>query len=135
MKADPITYEDLAHLPPEAVSRRSERYYKVAIKTRLNLWESSRRSVRASPLPNQGFPPDLNVSCGLDLRENNPPGSVFIVWAKLTFDYRNDAYFLFSHPRWRAEKIEESEAKILIEQKKIGITNYYPKSAIPKAQK
>ncbi len=135
MNADPITYEDLKHLPPEATRARAERYYKVAIQTRKNLGESSRKAVRASPLPGQGFPPVLNVSCGRDIRYNNPIGTVFIVWAKLSFDERHDAYYLFTDPRWEAEIISEEEAKVLVDQKKIGITNYYPKSAIPRVQK
>lgn len=135
MNAAPITFEDLSHLPREVILRRAERYYKVAIKTRINCQESSRHSVRASPLPNQGFPPVLNVCCGTTLRESNPPGSVFIVWAKLCFDERNDAYYLFTDYRWKVERTDGETAKELINQKKIGITNYYPKSAIPKASK
>ena len=126
MNADPITYEDLKHLPPEATRARAERYYKVAIQTRKNLGESSRKAVRASPLPGQGFPPVLNVSCGKDIRYNNPIGTVFIVWAKLSFDERHDAYDLFTDPRWEAEKISEEEAKVLVEQKRSGLQTIIP---------
>lgn len=134
MNVDPITYEDLKHLPEEAIRFREERYYKVAIKTRENWGESSKRSIRANPLPNQGFPPFLNVACGTSLRKKYPVGSVFIIWAKLAYDKRYDSYYLYSYQDWETQLVDEETAKELIEQKEIGITNYVPKSDdIPRA--
>lgn len=134
MNVDPITYEDLKHLPEKAIRFREERYYKVAIKTRENWGESSKRSIRANPLPNQGFPPFLNVACGTSLRKKYPVGSVLLIWAKLAYDKRYDSYYLYSYQDWETQLVDEEIAKELIEHKKIGITNYVPKSDdIPRA--
>lgn len=125
MNVIPITYSDLIDLPIEARRRRLEKYYLIAIKTRYNHGEPSRHSVRANPLPGQGFPTDLNVQCGTDIREGNPVGSVFVVWAKLSFDIRRDAYYLFSDYRWAAEKVPENVAQKLISSGRLGITECF----------
>ena len=117
-----ITFEDLKHLPAEALAHR---YYKIAVITAPKFREASRRSVRAHPYPGQGLPENLYVECSESFRINNPIGTVFVLWAKLTYNKINKAYFLYSYFGWKTQIVTREKAEKLIKNGSIGIHSHY----------
>lgn len=59
-------------------------YYRhVAIESFRNPGEPSSASIRARPLPGQGFDRDMRVECSSKMRNNHPVGTIFIVQAQV----------------------------------------------------
>lgn len=60
--------------------------------------------VHIRPMPGQGFPDDLHVSCSRSLKRDYPVGTRFIILAALT-DREGGGQFLYSNPRDRPRPI------------------------------
>jgi hypothetical protein len=84
-------------------------YQRVAIETYRNYGEPSSKSIRARPLPGQGFSRNLNVECSSKMRQAHPVGTVFIVQAQLT-NREGGPPFLYTSWQWGYEVVDEDEA-------------------------
>lgn len=93
-------------------------YRKVAIETIRNPAEPSSKSYRARPLPGQGLDTEMRVECSSKMRNAHPPGTVFIVTAKVT-DREDGTPFLYTHFNWAYEIVARAEADSRIAQGKL----------------
>lgn len=88
-------------------------YYRdLVIKTYRNPGEPSNKAIRARPVPGQGVSPHLNVECSSGMRHSHPPGTLFIVRAKIT-DVEGTP-FIYSYFGWPYRVVSEREAEQFI---------------------
>lgn len=80
-------------------------YRRVAIETFRNPGEPSGQELRARPLPGQGFSIGMRVECSSKMRDSQPPGTVFIIQAKVV-EREGGAYFLYTHFNWPYEIVD-----------------------------
>lgn len=87
-------------------------YRNLVIKTYRNPGEPSNKAIRARALPGQGLSHLLNVECSSRMRNRYPPGTLFIVRAKIT--NREGAPFIYSYFGWPYQVVSQDEANRFI---------------------
>lgn len=80
-------------------------YRQIAVETFWNVGERSPRSLRARPLPGQGLSTRLRVQCSEKMRQDYPPGTVFIVRAQVTD--REGVPYLSTHHDWPFQVVSQ----------------------------
>ena len=89
-------------------------YYRhVAVESFRNPGEPSSASIRARPLPGQGFDQDMRVECSSKMRNNHPVGTIFIIQAQV-IDKDGGTQFLYTHYNWPYSVVSRSEAEAKI---------------------
>jgi hypothetical protein len=94
-------------------------YRFVAIESFRNPGEPSSASIRARPLPGQGFDSGIRVECSSKMRNNYPIGTVFIVQAQL-IEKQGGTPFLYTHFNWPYSVVSRQEAEKRIQAKSLG---------------
>lgn len=94
-------------------------YRFVAIESFRNPGEPSSASIRARPLPGQGFDSGIRVECSSKMRNNYPIGTVFIVQAQL-IEKEGGTPFLYTHFNWPYSVVSRHEAEKRIQAKSLG---------------
>ena len=90
-------------------------YFYVIIETYMSHGEFSRHSIRARPMPGQGFSTALKVECSSSMRERYPIGTKFKVRAKIKDTA--DAPHLYTSWQWKYEVLTDSEAEAFIKSR------------------
>lgn len=94
-------------------------YYRyVLIQTYEARGEPSKHAIRARPLPNQGLPTTMRVECSARMRESQPVGTIFKVWAKVK-DTDRDPH-LYTSWQWEYEVLDERRAASFLAAKDWG---------------
>jgi len=62
--------------------------------------------IRARPLPGQGYPADMRVSCSKSMRNNHPIGTQFCLAVKLVVG-RDGTEYLYANPRSNYEVLAD----------------------------
>lgn len=88
-------------------------YKKVVIETYRNTQGGSSKSIRARPVPGQGYDSSMNVECSSGMRKSHPVGRRFLIEAKLT-DREGGTPFLYSHYNMPYVVLSDAEAKAYI---------------------
>lgn len=88
-------------------------YRRIAIETFSNPGEPSAQSLRARPLPGQGFDSSIRIECSSKMRNSHPVGTVFIVRAKIV-DREGGSQFLYTHFNWPYEVVDREAVVRLI---------------------
>jgi hypothetical protein len=88
-------------------------YRQVAIETHRTYGEPSRHSIRARPLPGQGFPRDMHVECSARMRESEPVGTIFLVYAQEK-SRLGGPDFLYTSWQWEWKVLTPDEAEEFI---------------------
>lgn len=88
-------------------------YRRIAVETFLNPGEPSSQSLRARPLPGQGFDAGIRVECSSKMRDSQPPGTVFIIQAKVV-EREAGSQFLYTHFNWPYEVVDRKLAESTI---------------------
>lgn len=84
-------------------------YYRhIIVKTYRNFQEPSNKSIRAHPLPGQGLSTSLNVECSSRMRNQHPPGTLFLIKAQITD--REGTPFVYSYFGWSYRVASQAEA-------------------------
>lgn len=94
-------------------------YRRVAIETYPNYGEPSPSSIRARPLPGQGFSTEMKVECSKRMRFAHPVGTVFIVQAQVT-DREDGTPFLYTSWQWKYEVVDREVAEAMIAAGDLG---------------
>lgn len=90
-------------------------YRKVVIQTYAHSGGRSKSSVRAKPLPGQGFSENMNVECSSKMRKGHPIGTKFALEAKLT-SREGGTSFLYAHYKVPYTVVSDEEATAIIAQ-------------------
>ncbi len=101
------------------MSVTKDSYYIVAVKTSQRTSGGDVSKNRVNPLPGQGFDPSCFVRCSRKLRDDYPTGTVFLIWASLS-DREGGTKFLDSYWGWELIPVTESQARKLIDERRIG---------------
>jgi hypothetical protein len=72
-------------------------YHEIVVETYHYHGGGTSSNIRARPLPNQRFSPDLYVSCSKKMRTQHPVGTKFLIRAFLN-DKEGGNPFLYSNP-------------------------------------
>lgn len=87
-------------------------YRDLVIETFLASGGGSKHSVRARPLSGQGFPTTMRVECSSAMREKYPPGTKFLIKAKVK-DTEQDPH-LYTSWQWPYRVVTDTEVSELI---------------------
>jgi hypothetical protein len=96
-------------------------YRYVLIKTYEAVGEPSKNAIRARVLAGQGLPETLHVECSTKMRQSQPPGTIFKIWARLKMSEERNAP-LYTSWQWDYEVMTEQAAARFLKAKKWGQT-------------
>jgi hypothetical protein len=87
-------------------------YREVLIQTYVAEGEQSSKKIRARPVPGQGddLTEGMHVECSAAMRKGHPPGSYFLIRAKVT-DRDDGARFLYTSFRWPYQLLTPEAAR------------------------
>lgn len=89
-------------------------YKRYLIETFWSVSEQSEKKIRARPVTGQDLPTNMRVECSSSMRRSHPPGTKFIIQAKIT-NREGGAPFLYTSFKWPYKVVTEEEAKQFIE--------------------
>ena len=92
----------------------TNKYHYIIIETYQSHGELSRHSIRARPLPGQGFPLTMRVECSTFMREFHSIGTKFKVKAKIKST--DEAPHIYTSWQWKYEVVSDDDARKFISQ-------------------
>ncbi len=101
------------------MSKKSDDYYAVVVKTVPNYGGGSANHIRAMVVEGQTKEKNIFLECSVNKRYEKHIGSTFVVKAKLT-NREGGKTFAYSFPKWATYPIDPERAAELIKLKKLG---------------
>ena len=83
-----------------------EKYHQITIETYHEVKSGKSSRIHARRIVGERYPQSLDVECSKAMRKENPVGTKFRIWAKLT-DRESGGEYLYTSWRWPYEIVDE----------------------------